>query len=98
LDAASTTAPLNDVPNRAAVAREVRADRIRVSPALNAAARVVELAVAVIVRAVLGRAADADDVGATARRRAPTAATPMAERVECMVGDLRIWGPLVAVF
>ena len=36
LDAASTTAPLNDVPNRAVVAREVRADAIRVSAGVAA--------------------------------------------------------------
>ena len=36
LDAASTTAPLNDEPNRLVVARELRADFIRASPAVVA--------------------------------------------------------------
>jgi len=36
LDAASTTAPLNDVPNLVVVTREVRADAIRVSAVVAA--------------------------------------------------------------
>jgi hypothetical protein len=94
LDAASTTAPLNDVPNRAAVAREVRADRIRVSPGLTAYdARLVTRAAALDTGAVVGATAEADEVGVTASTRAPAATTPSAERVKYVVRDVRIGAP-----
>src|SRR6188472_381244 len=92
LDAASTTAPLNDVPNRVVVAREVRADAIRVSAGVAAYAAT-EAAVAVVLAVgtapVSGVPAAPEAVGAAASRRAPAATATSAERAERVVSGIR---------